>query len=337
MTVQGRRWLSTLARYAVCILAVTWLATHTDRAMLRLVIQKANWSLVAVSLLVFSPAPVILAIRLKWLLAVHEVEISTWEAVKVTFAGNFIIGTLPVGTPGGDAAKAYYIARDTPHKHEAVTTVFVDRVVGVVSLVLMAGLVSLVNWHEPAFARWGRLTATLLVAMLVGGTAYFSNRLRAWLRLDALLSCLPLSAHIRRVDRAVFRFRHRPRRVLAALMATVVLQLIAIVAIFLAGCALGLDGGSPLRAFPVYLGYVPVCFLAGALPLGVMEQTYIELFAKAAHLGTPEAALALSLLSRLIQLAWAMPGLAVVLKAGRPRPILEAPEDQAEAGMSGVS
>jgi uncharacterized membrane protein len=78
--------------------------------------------------------------------------------------------------------------------------------------------------------------------------------------------------------------------------------------VFLSGWALGMVHSDPWKAFPVYLAYVPICFLCGALPLGVMEVIYVQLFARAAEVGTEAAALSLSLLSRLIQLAWALPG-----------------------------
>ena len=65
--------------------------------------------------------------------------------------------------------------------------------------------------------------------------------------------------------------------------------------------------------------------MKGVAPIGVMEHVFKMLFVDAAHLGSPEAARLLSLLGRLIQLVWALPGALVVLSAGRPRP--EAPAE----------
>jgi len=321
MTARARRVLSVLVRITICVLAVYWLARTTQWGQFKRAISAADWRLVLVSLAVFGPTPAVLALRLRWLLVVHGVSLSVWRAIKVTFAGNFIIGTTPFGTHGGDAMKAYYIARDTPHKHEAVTTVFVDRVIGVISLVGLAGVVCLLNWRNPAFSRWGQVIGLTVLAMLVGGGIYFSNRLRRLLWIDRLLLYLPLGVHIRRIDQAAFEFRNRPGRVVGGLLLTVVLQVIAIVSHFLIGWGLNMVGEDPWATFPIYLAFVPICFLAGALPIGAMELIYVQLFAHSAGLGTPETATFLSLLSRLIQLLWAMPGALVVLKAGRPKPI----------------
>ena len=47
---------------------------------------------------------------------------------------------------GGDLMKAYYAARETHHKKtEAVTAVFVDRLVGLWAMLLFAGAMMLLN------------------------------------------------------------------------------------------------------------------------------------------------------------------------------------------------
>lgn len=312
---------SALIRYAVCVVAVTWVAWNTEWSRLSEVWRQADAGLLLWSVLVFGPTPVLIAMRLKLLLDVHDVRLSVWQAIKVTFAGNFIINALPVGTAGGDSVKAYYIVRDTPHKHEAVTVVFFDRVIGVLGLVLMSGVVVLLDWHNEAFRNWGRPIGVLVLLVVLGGGLYFSNRTRRWLRLDWILARLPLGHHLQRIDRAMFEFRNRPRRVLAALLVTNVLQANCIVSLFLAGWALGMvdvNAASPWSSLTVYLAYAPICFLAAALPIGVMEGGFQQLLHGAAGLGTAEAALSLSLFSRFIQLVWALPGGLMVLRS-RPR------------------
>ncbi|NLX21489.1 MAG: flippase-like domain-containing protein [Phycisphaerae bacterium] len=318
MSPRSRVWLSRLVHYGMCAAAVTWLAFNTDWERFRQVLGMANWRLVLVALLVFGPAPLLISLRIKWLLTVQSIHISVWQAIKVTFAGNFLIFALPVGTGGGDTAKAYYIARDTPHKHEAVMTVFFDRVIGVLGLLLMSGVIVLIDWGNPAFNRWRWVIGLTLLALASGACVYFSTRIRRVLRFDQLVALLPLASHLQRIDRAVLLFRRHPRRLAACMAITVLLHATCVVSYFLAGWALNLVGDMGWHAFPVYLAYTPICLLAGALPIGVMEVTFSQLLAEAAHLGTPEAAISLSFLGRLIQLAWSLPGALVVLQ-GRPQ------------------
>ena len=315
-----------LVRYIVCIVAVSWVVWSTDWGQLREVIAAANWRVAALGVLVFGPAPVLIAIRLQWLLAVHDVRLTAWQAIKVTFAGNFITNALPFGTGGGDAVKAFYIARDTPHKHEAVITILFDRAIGVSSLLALAGFMVLLHWDKPEFAVHGRAIGAFTLVLLTGGMCYYSRRIRRILRLDALVALLPLAEHLQRIDRALFAFRHRKRRLIGAIGLTFILQVVSISSIFVGGWALGLtgDAASPFTAVPAYLAYTPICLLAGALPLGVMEELFKQLLSGAAKLGPAEAAVLLSLFCRFTQLAWALPGALVVLKAGRPRDAVDA-------------
>jgi hypothetical protein len=322
MTPKSRRWIGALVRYGVCIAAVGYLVVDTEWSQLKEVLATArgNWHLLIASVLAFGPAPLIISLRLKLLLDVHQVQLSTWQVIKYTFAGNFLITSLPIlGTGGGDAAKAWYVARDTPHKHEAVTTVFFDRVLGVMGLVGLASVVLLVNWRNPIFSQWSRIIGLLAGLMVVGGGVYFSDRMRRLLRLEKLVRVLPFASHIERIDRAAYTFRHHPGRLAVGMLLTFLLQVEVIVSLWLAGWALGLVGGRPLASLPVYLGYTPICLLAGAFPIGVMEQIFRQLLSDAAGLGSPEAAYSLSLFGRIIQLTWALPGALVVLSAGRPR------------------
>jgi len=319
----SRRWVSTLARWGICIVAVGWILNDIDWVELKRTLAEAQWSWALLGLVTFGPAPMLIAQRLRWLLEVHGIHISYWQAVKVTFAGNFLIQAFPIGTPGGDSAKAYYIARDTPHKHEAALTVFFDRVLGTASLLLMSGIVVLVNWKNPAFAKWGRIIGVLIVVLMVGGGAYFSHRVRRWLHMDAIVARLPLAGHFQRLDRALFAYRHHVNRLVICLLLTLGLQTLSVLCYYLVGRGLGLHSNNAVTSSAVadlfvYLGYTPICFLAGALPMGAMELTFAELFSDAAGLGTPEQAFSLSFLGRMVQLIWALPGLIVVMRGKKP-------------------
>ncbi|MEP0843275.1 MAG: flippase-like domain-containing protein, partial [Phycisphaerae bacterium] len=237
-------------RLAVILAAVGWLYKQTRWSDLQSVLTNADWHLALVGLLAFAPVNVLIAQRLRWLLAVHDIYLPAWQAVKITFVGNFLIQALPVGTSGGDAVKAWFVARRTTRKHEAITSVFVDRVVGVVGLVLLSAVMVLLNWRNAALADSARYVGWMLVLLAVGGVVYFSRRLRRALRLEQIIARLPLAGHLQRIDQAVFAFRRGYRSVAGCLLLTMLLQVSAIVSTFLCGWALGLVGDRPVAAFP---------------------------------------------------------------------------------------
>jgi len=311
-------WMSRLIRPAIAAAALTWLAWSTDWARLVRVLREADWELALVGLACFGPAVVLLAVRLKLLLAVQNVRLGLWSVLKATFEGNFVAQALPLGTGGGDTVKAYSIVRQTPYKHEAVVAILFDRLVGVGGLLLMSGTILLFDWNNPAFALYGRGIATAILLLAAVVAIVFSRRLRRLLRFEWLLAVLPLASHLQRMDRAVLAYRKRLGTVAACVGLTVLLQVNAIMVMFLIGWSLGLVGPDPVSALVVYLAYTPICFLTGALPIGVMEVAFAQLFAVAAGLGTREAALSLSFAGRIVQLAWALPGAWFVLTSRPP-------------------
>jgi hypothetical protein len=86
-----------------------------------------------------------LTVATRWwfLLRIQDIHISLWEAVRLTFLGIFFNSIVP-GTVGGDLVKAYYVARHTPKKAAVLVSIFVDRIMGLTELTLMAAVMTTV-------------------------------------------------------------------------------------------------------------------------------------------------------------------------------------------------
>jgi len=309
----------TLLRYSIGLIALTWIFIHIDWNNLIQVWQSANKTLLLLSALSYAPVPILFALRLQWLLALQNIHISLSRAIRFTFIANFIGSALPFGTAGIDSTKACYVASITPRKHEAITTILFDRLVGVCGLVLLSTLTILADWNNPVFADWKYIISACVIMLAMGSSVYLVPQIRKSLRVEHIITQLPLANHLRRVDQAIRTFHKALPRVLLAIGLTVVLQVVAILSLFLAGWALGMIQDTAYKGLSAYLGYTPLCFLAGVLPIGAMEEMFNQLFVESAHLGNCEAAYSLSLFSRLIALAWALPGGFLLCKnGGRP-------------------
>ena len=97
--------------------------------------------------------PLLQSIRFKWMVRAQEIELSTWEAMKLVYAGNFL-NFVALGSTGGDVFKAYYVSTHTPRKTEAVTTVVLDRAVGMVGIVVITLLVMALRLDDPKIQPW---------------------------------------------------------------------------------------------------------------------------------------------------------------------------------------
>lgn len=89
------------------------------------------------ALLLFAAAASVGSIRLKLLIEAQDIIVTIKEALGLTFIGYFFNNFLPTSI-GGDVAKAYYLSKKTDKKTGAYASVFVDRVIGLLTMISMA-------------------------------------------------------------------------------------------------------------------------------------------------------------------------------------------------------
>lgn len=257
--------------------------------------------------------------RFWYLLRVQEIHITLWESVRLTYLGQFFNQVIP-GTMGGDLVKAWYVHRHTDRTATVLLTIFVDRVMGLVELVLMSGVMLLVvlgGKIEP----WEKLqTAAMALGILTAGmlcmfALVLSARLRRLLHLQKLWSKTRIAHHITAAGQAVRVLRARPGVLLAALGQTVLAHIFFIGAIALLGISLRLD----LPAYR-YFVFLPLIYILGAVPIspggvGLVERLYLA-FLQTPAVGASEV-VALAMLARIVPALWALPGLIVAVRGPR--------------------
>jgi len=79
----------------------------------------------------------IASLRLKLIIKAQEIPVSYREAVSLTFIGYFFNNFLPTSI-GGDVVKGYYLSHKTQNKIGSYASVFVDRVIGLITMIFMA-------------------------------------------------------------------------------------------------------------------------------------------------------------------------------------------------------
>jgi glycosyltransferase 2 family protein len=387
MTKKRPRWLLSLLRYGLCVVAIGWLVTHVpwhtqvrlkdkDGPLVRLVeprdpdlaakaselvieregrietipitaahladvrgqkvldielgipdvVRNIDGKLALVAILLFLPVSLIQSYRLVVMVAIQGVKLGYWNAIKLTFAGNFFNFALP-GTTGGDLIKAYYLTQYTHLKTEVVTTVFLDRAIGLLGLVILAAGGILLTWDPDAFGSLALGLAVLCAILAAGSIVVFSGRIRRALRLAELAEKLPGGEQIMRIGKATVALRRHKGHAVVSLLLTLLLQIIVMISAAVMGWALGMHAppGSPLAQLWYFVIYIAIGFLIAAIPItppqgiGVMEAAYVKFFMRGG-LNTASQAVALALAVRLIQLVWALPGVLVpLLGAHLPR------------------
>jgi len=282
------------------------------------VVLQLDRRLALLSILIFAPVWFIQAYRLVLMVAIQGVRLPYWSAIKLTFAGNFFNFALP-GTTGGDLVKAYYLTRYTHLKTEVVTTVFLDRAIGLFGILVLAAGGILTAWNPEQFGPLLGVLGLIFAGLMVGALIVFSRRLRHGLRLPQLAARFPGGEQLLRIGRATVAMRQHKLKLVGAIIVTLVLQSIVLVSAAVMAWALGMSG-----SLVYYFIYVAIGFLVAAIPIspqaiGFMEAAYVGFFTRGG-LNTASQAVALALAVRLIQLVWAIPGVLVpLLGAHLPR------------------
>lgn len=299
----ARAGRSTLIRLLVTAVILAYLATRIDMA-------EAARAVAAVSrphlLLVLALVAVDRAVMiLRWILLLRAsgIPIAARDATRLFLVSSFVGSFLPAGV-GADAARAYGLARESTTGSEALASVAVDRLLGVLSLVAM-GAIGLIAWAPEGRGDW-RIAAAVIVITTGCVAVFWADQWVRWL--------VPTHRHegsvtrrVLRLSDAVSRYRHR-RSVLVHVMGwSLVVQMLRITQAYALGLGLGMS-----VPFAYFVLFMPIGLLMLLLPISVsgfgLPQALIVWLLR--PMGVPDSSsFALSTLIVLTGLAGNLPGL----------------------------
>ncbi|KAF0242911.1 MAG: hypothetical protein FD180_3666 [Planctomycetota bacterium] len=268
--------------------------------------------------------------RWQILLRPVEIRLGFLRTLHFNYLGLFFNNFL-VGLTGGDLVKAILIARGTDRRAAAVLTVFVDRLVGLVTLALIAGVACFARLGNPDFLLAAAILWGFLVSFTLFGLVYFNRRLRAaqWVR--GLRRKLPGRRILIELDDAAHAYRGEWGVLAGAFVLSVFGHAASIGGAFILARSLG----STVALVDVLI-YFPVVMMIASVPIsigtwGVGEAAFVGFFHK---VGMPDAtAVGLSLLVRLSQAIWTLPGgLLLAIDPAERKAVKEA---EAEAELDG--
>ncbi|MCK4629633.1 MAG: flippase-like domain-containing protein [Sedimentisphaerales bacterium] len=314
---------------AVAILALGFLVYSTPKETFRQTIRQVSWYCVLTAVLLYFVAQTLLASRWVLLLRVQGIYISQFQAIRLTYMGLFYNNFMP-GAVGGDLLKGWYITHHS-EKHlrvEAAVTVFVDRLIGLIGMILVAGIASLFISPElgPQMDSGQRLQIRWLVwliflAMVAGSTIFLSRHVRRVLMISHILQKLPFEKALRQIDDAIRIYRHHKQVVLISLLLTALIQGLSIVAIWLLTRSLHLEKVTFVQCLII----MPVIWvISAAIPvpggIGIIENCVKYLFCLVINPDAPGRAIgqavALALLIRIMICLCSLPGALVPIFGG---------------------
>ncbi|MBM4019032.1 MAG: flippase-like domain-containing protein, partial [Planctomycetes bacterium] len=263
------------AKLAVAAGLLAWLVAsgRLDFAQLR---NAKNFGLLALAAVTLLASMVLPVWRWKWLLEVQQLTVGWMAAVRMTWLGYFAGLFLP-GAAGGDLAKAYAACRHQPAaKMRAVSTVLLDRIIGLHSMLVIGSLAGLGVVASGCTKGQAALVGSVLLMTAVGTAGLF---LMFWQPSAGVVLRLVPGRFRQAFSGSVGLYRLAWRRLVWIWLFSGLCTLAAIASYILVAAALG------MTASVGQVLVVPLVIVANSLPvspggLGVGEtvgsQVYME-------------------------------------------------------------
>lgn len=285
------------------------------------------------SLLFFFAMIFVDVVRWQLLLRVQGIHLGYLPALALTYGGVFC-NSFMLGSTGGDVIKAVLVARKTTRKARAVLTVFLDRVIGLVAIVIVAAVVLPLEWHVPQVRQlaWG--VYGFLGAFFGGCLVYFHPAFRASRLFRWLMARLRMKV-LHELDAAFYSYRGAPRAILFAFAISFFAHTCGILAVVGYGKALGITQATVAD----YFVFFPIIAVMSAIPIsvsgwGIREAAFVTLFG---YVGVPARfAGTLSVLSYLSALLVGLPGGLVFLLGIENMKVMESEVAEVQAAEEGA-
>jgi hypothetical protein len=251
-------------------------------------------------------------IRWRWILHVQGLEVKLSRLYSIGFIGMFF-NAFMLGSTGGDVIKAWYVARETHHKKaEAVATVVVDRLIGLLALFVITLIMMTVFYRrvfeDPKLIWFSIITLAVVVstvlATIIGFWRGFADKfpgLRSWLKR------MPRYDTLRRMVEAYRVYASHPAVLAKTVLISFGVHFFSMLSIVCIGQGLGVRSATLVD----YYLYLPIINSVTAVPItisgfGVREGMYVKMFRE---VGVQEpVALVMSLLGFLAVLLWSIVG-----------------------------
>lgn len=211
-----------------------------------------------------------------------SLEISRGSTFKLTLIGMFFNYAMPGGV-GGDVVKAFYFHKDHPgSKFVAVTSVAMDRIVGLFAMLLMGLAVMAYDWdHIASIPQLKSLFMGIFVITLIAAAGLFllfSPHFQRTGLLSKLFKKIPWGDRFQKLYDSVHSYGRSPATLLKVVLYSWCSQILSILFLILVGHLSGVEA-----PWTVYFLVAPLGFIAMGLPIspggiGVGQTAFYFLF-----------------------------------------------------------
>ncbi len=200
----------------------------------------------------------------RWIILLRATgqRIATKSAAWIYLVSSFVGGFLPAGI-GADLARAYTLSQRTSETSAAAASVAVDRLLGLLSIVLVGifGIVVGGRWTRGSRDVWAFALAAAMVAIGMAAVLWADR----WILLVPVRwTQTAIGRRMQRLASALSEYREHRVALVSVSMLSIGVQLLRIVQAWLLGIGIGLT-----VPFAYYLFFMPIGLVALMLPISI--------------------------------------------------------------------
>jgi uncharacterized protein (TIRG00374 family) len=307
----GLRVAMTIAKWVVPIVVCVLIVRSLGWTKIVDAVRQADPLWLAVSLLIFLASIVIGSFQWQLLLLNKGVRIPPLRAFKLyciaLFFNNFFLGV------AGDAVRIAYIKADLGRGKGGLAATFLDRFLGLWSMIAFALVGSLVLLFKGALTNRSMITASLafLVTFLLFGLIcafIISSRAQAFVLRIFDTVPLPKKQQIREILQQIAMEAHNRHILIPVALLSMLVQFLRITVHIACGASLGLLTNDNMQYFFVFVPIIAIIMLV-PMPFGIKESLEGTLFFFAGFSPqAPEAPIIMGFLASLVGIAASLLG-----------------------------
>jgi len=238
-------------------------------------LKTMNFSLFLLALAVFVVAIGTSGLRMRLIVQAQNIPITVMEALSLTFIGYFFNNFLPTAI-GGDFVKGYYISKKSDDKMNSYTAVFIDRAIGLFTMIFM-GAIALVFAKKEIIDPSIRNAIFAISACCLLLVVFLTNKTFARKFSILLIFVRPIEERLVRLYNVIHNYKNHTKLMVQSVLISVTSQLCFFATIGL----LALSVGSKIDLINILLR-MPIVSAMSLLPsingLGVREGSTVLMF-----------------------------------------------------------
>lgn len=260
-----------ISLFAFLLLNIEWQKVFDN-------LRNANIFLIAVAILLNIIERFEMTYKWNMLIKVRNITVKYWRLFWINSIGSFLGLFLP-SSLGTDVVRGYYLMKNNSEKAVSISSVFVDRVLGLLSLLVM-GLIA-VFLSEDVLAKYN-LREIIVILFAISTIAVYifqRNEMNDLLqKINKRFKSKKISENILKLHTSILEYKKYPKVVAISFIITLLVQVTRVLTFYIVALAFNIE-----VSIVYFFLFVPLIMIIMMIPItiggfGLREGTFVAFF-----------------------------------------------------------